>query len=102
MGQESSPQGPWELRRAEWRRMLRWGGGPHPRSMIELPGVVGGKSVMSGGPQLLLLLDTVGTLRWERVDESGVRVGGTESSILPAAEWLCYPGPRCEAITIAT
>lgn len=57
---------------------------------------------MAGGPQLLLILDTIWTLRWERVDESGARVGSTESSVLPAVEWLCCPGLRCEAITIAS
>lgn len=33
--------------------------------MIELPGVVGGRSLMAGVSQLLLNLDTIETLRFE-------------------------------------
>lgn len=42
------------------------GGRSYPWFVMELPGVVGG-SLMAGGPQLLLVLDTIGTLRWEKV-----------------------------------
>lgn len=77
------------------------GGRSYPWFVMELPGVVGG-SLMAGGPQLLLILDTIGTLRWEKGEELGTRVGGTESSTLPAAEWLCCAGSRCEAIATAS